>query len=474
MWGGSSNSSSYSLYNEELINLKFSCNNKMNGWTKIVSYKDILKHNKEWAFQFIKWSASDKCASVILRSHKNLHEKHCPYVSVEWEFWTEFPIRKINLIKHLKEEWKSAESWTECLVFFKKNEKNKHKWIISLQSQIEVLNDRFISQQKDYESINLIRRIEIHKLNHDNNEILKRLANIEHIFRVIPKIIDGESTLDIFEHKHHCHQKEDSDQEFHSAVNNELVENILTESKEEHKQEIINKSKEENKNNELQTNIPVDTTTTKNIVEESKEEFDEGASFKIPIMRAPYEESIIMQKVNLFKKMLDENNWVLSSSSGNIPVYSYEGEGNITGLSGNVEWPAPFESMMHLWSNEDTMKGFNPMLDKLIVLEEIDANTQIALLSFHGMLIVSGREFLVMIRRHTFEDGSQGLISFSIDEYANSPEVGKGKVRADMVIGGWHFKPISEDKTIVTNLAINDLKGSIPKFVANAAVLAHK
>ena len=53
------------------------------------------------------------------------------------------------------------------------------------------------------------------------------------------------------------------------------------------------------------------------------------------------------------------------------------------------------------------MKGFNPMLDKLTILEEVDSNTQIALISFHGMLIVSGREFLVMIRRYTFDDGSQ-------------------------------------------------------------------
>ena len=43
-----------------------------------------------------------------------------------------------------------------------------------------------------------------------------------------------------------------------------------------------------------------------------------------------------------------------------------------------------------------------------------------------------------------------------------------------MIIGGWHLKPINENKTVVTNLAINDLKGSIPKFVANAAVIAHR
>jgi hypothetical protein len=106
------------------------------------------------------------------------------------------------------------------------------------------------------------------------------------------------------------------------------------------------------------------------------------------------------------------------------------------------------------------------------------------------MMIVSPRDFVVLIRRCTFPDGSQGLVSFSIDDYENAPPEASGVVRADMKVGGWYFKTIKppnysgEDQeddydpmkysTLMKNLAINDLKGSLPKFIANAGALAHR
>ena len=165
--------------------------------------------------------------------------------------------------------------------------------------------------------------------------VLRRLTNIEHIFRAIPKIIDGESTLDIFENRHHSHQRDNSEQEYHSAINNEVVENSLAESKEELKQEVTNTPVEEQKQLEILPEKQIDAK----IIDPDEEikEVAEDASFAIPKMVAPYNQSIINEKVELFKKMMDFNNWVLSSNSGGIPVYSYEGKGNITGLTGSVE-----------------------------------------------------------------------------------------------------------------------------------------
>ena len=41
------------------------------------------------------------------------------------------------------------------------------------------------------------------------------------------------------------------------------------------------------------------------------------------------------------------------------------------------------------------------------------------------------------------------------------------------MIGGWILRKISDNKTSVINMAINDLKGSIPKFVINAGASTH-
>jgi hypothetical protein len=42
------------------------------------------------------------------------------------------------------------------------------------------------------------------------------------------------------------------------------------------------------------------------------------------------------------------------------------------------------------------------------------------------------------------------------------------------VVGGWIFNPIDKNTTIVKNYAVNDLKGSIPKFVVNAGASTHR
>lgn len=41
------------------------------------------------------------------------------------------------------------------------------------------------------------------------------------------------------------------------------------------------------------------------------------------------------------------------------------------------------------------------------------------------------------------------------------------------MIGGWILTKIDENKTSVMNMAINDLKGAIPKFVINATASSH-
>lgn len=109
-------------------------------------------------------------------------------------------------------------------------------------------------------------------------------------------------------------------------------------------------------------------------------------------------------------------------------------------------------------------------------------DTKVAFMRFKGILIVSGREFMVLVKRHTMKDGSQAILSYSIDDYDDAPPETGEFVRAHMEIGGWYLHPLKPEaltpdgklddwksKTYVANFAINDLKGSLPQFVIKAS-----
>ena len=130
----------------------------------------------------------------------------------------------------------------------------------------------------------------------------------------------------------------------------------------------------------------------------------------------------------------------------------------------------------------EEMKKYNSLIEDLIILEEVDEDTKIVLMKFKGMLLVSGREFLVIVRRYTLEGGYQAYITYSIDDYENAPPETSKFIRAQMKIGGWYFKPLKPEgdgetddwksKTIAMNFAINDLKGNLPKFVIKASAIS--
>lgn len=136
--------------------------------------------------------------------------------------------------------------------------------------------------------------------------------------------------------------------------------------------------------------------------------------------------------------------------------------------------------------NMDEVKKYNSMVETIEVLEDIDMDTKVALMRFKGLLIVSGREFIVVVHRHTLKDGSQAILSYSVDDFEGAPEETKKHVRAYMDIGGWYFKPLKPEdtkedgspddwksKTFAINFAINDLKGSLPQFVIKASAFTH-
>ena len=136
------------------------------------------------------------------------------------------------------------------------------------------------------------------------------------------------------------------------------------------------------------------------------------------------------------------------------------------------------KDIIHALNNPEFSFKINPFGEKMEIIERIDNDTVILYMKFKGMLIVSGRDFVFWNRKTLIEDHedptikSNSIISFSVD-HPRSPECPQNAVRADMIIAGWICKEIDEWNTLVTNFGINDLKGSIPKFVINASVSTH-
>mmetsp|Transcript_17723 Transcript_17723/g.17434 ORF Transcript_17723/g.17434 Transcript_17723/m.17434 type:complete len:103 (+) Transcript_17723:674-982(+) len=92
--------------------------------------------------------------------------------------------------------------------------------------------------------------------------------------------------------------------------------------------------------------------------------------------------------------------------------------------------------------------------------------------------MVSGRDFIIANIQTTMEDPENKnqrvpiLVSFSV-EHPKAPKNPKGIVRGEIVIAGWILRKIDESQTEVISFAINDLKGSIPKFIANVGSSSH-
>ena len=116
-------------------------------------------------------------------------------------------------------------------------------------------------------------------------------------------------------------------------------------------------------------------------------------------------------------------------------------------------------------------------------VERPDGHTSIAYLCYKGIWPVAERDMVIAAHWRVEPDRSIFFVAKSISEaaaaglgigsgagYSTGESVGvapvKGRVRADLTIGGWHLKPIDGGRrTEATYLASLDLKGNIPGFV---------
>lgn len=106
-------------------------------------------------------------------------------------------------------------------------------------------------------------------------------------------------------------------------------------------------------------------------------------------------------------------------------------------------------------------------MESLQLIEMLSPCDFVFYMKVKGMLVVAARDIVGITHTVVMEDGTMGVFIYSV-EIEGYETLEDKVIRADMLIGGWHFEPIDAQSTKVYNFAINDYKGSIPKFVLNS------
>ena len=123
--------------------------------------------------------------------------------------------------------------------------------------------------------------------------------------------------------------------------------------------------------------------------------------------------------------------------------------------------------LMNYIGDEEHFTKYNVPIESLTILDKPDDFSWYVHVKAKGMFVVSARDFINYSFIHTRDPNSefQMVIVFSIDKpIGPDPAENKGVVRANMAVGGWIFRKISDTRTHVSYLSLSDMRGSIPKF----------
>ena len=249
-----------------------------------------------------------------------------------------------------------------------------------------------------------------------------------------------------------------------SAIYNEEIKEECNH-KELDSNKVIEANEEAEINNKgLLTNIPFDIPEEE-LVTNKKVEFN-------------VDDELLQQKIELFCNLRDPKKWAKSMTTNGVDVFTFIGEGNQTGVMGTTKMPYNHEDIINALNDPKIPFKANPFGEKMEIVQRIDLNTVILYMKFKGMLIVSGRDFVIFSKKIQINDFDNldtkvnAMIGFSVD-HPNAPESPQNTVRAEMIVAGWILTEIDEENTFVTNFGVNDLKGSMPKFVINASASTH-
>jgi len=105
--------------------------------------------------------------------------------------------------------------------------------------------------------------------------------------------------------------------------------------------------------------------------------------------------TLLHQKLTLFQEMLHSPNWNKCTAKNGVEISTFNGEGNQTGFFGSTEVPYGNETIINVLSIPEIPFESNSLHDEIKVLERIGEKTVILYMKFKGMLMVSGRDFVI-------------------------------------------------------------------------------
>ena len=159
-------------------------------------------------------------------------------------------------------------------------------------------------------------------------------------------------------------------------------------------------------------------------------------------------------------------NWKRMPDKNGHEIYIAEREDTYSGIMGVSTFNYTPEQILLFIQKEDSMLKANPLLENLKLIEMMSERDLVFYMKIKGMFVVASRDIVGISHTITREDGTMAIFIYSM-EHPDAPEPPEKVVRADMMIGGWHFVPVDENSTKVYNFAINDYKGNVPKFILN-------
>ena len=114
---------------------------------------------------------------------------------------------------------------------------------------------------------------------------------------------------------------------------------------------------------------------------------------------------IIKQKTKLLAELKDLSNWKKSTKKNGVEVLTYNGdEGNYTGLMGVMELPFNHNDIFQALCEPEIPFNANPFADRMEVLENIDDDTMVIYMKFKGMMLVNGRDFILLSSKVLIDD----------------------------------------------------------------------
>lgn len=187
--------------------------------------------------------------------------------------------------------------------------------------------------------------------------------------------------------------------------------------------------------------------------ETTKEEFKNPSSFIESPKFYPdwnFDKEKFDKKLKYFIEVFhSEKSWKKYSNKNGIEIKTYEGKGNLSGIFGTIKLPYNNEVILEVVKKTEEIFKINNFADEIKILEKYGERTIACYMKFKGMLMVSGRDFIVWDTQTYMIDHSEKgifdvnykiesqkvpiIVSYSIEHPEGPVKAPKGIVRGEIV-----------------------------------------